>query len=142
MRHQDVRNPNEVHNQRLTPVERFCKRVADSTGAPIALAIVILAQFVWIIVGQATGRDPFPFIFLLTISNVIQLTLLFVISVAQRQSSEHAETRAELDHEWIGGLLHNQEFQQEILLRIADRLGADTADIRGRIEALNQSVAT
>ena len=138
MRHQDIRNPNEVHNERLTPVERFCKRIADSTGAPVALAIVILAQFVWIIVGQVTGRDPFPFIFLLTISNVIQLTLLFVISVAQRQAGEHAETRAELDHEWIGGLLRNQESEEELLFRIADRIGAETADIRGRLETTTQ----
>ena len=142
MRHQDIQNPNEVHNQRLSPVERFCKRIADSTGAPIALAIVILAQFVWIIVGQATGKDPFPFIFLLTISNVIQLTLLFVISVAQRQASEHAETRAELDHQWIGGLLRNHEFEEDLLLRIAARLGADTSDIRRQMDAANQPAAT
>ena len=134
MRHQQLRNANDVHNERLSPVERFCKRIADSTGAPIALALVIVAQFVWIIVGQITGRDPFPFIFLLTISNVIQLTLLFVISVAQRQASQHAETRAELDHESIGCLLHHQELQEELLLRIAAKVNADTADLQGRLE--------
>lgn len=137
MRHQNIRNPNDVHNERLTPVERFCKRVADSTGAPIALAIVIVAQFVWIVVGQFTGRDPFPFIFLLTISNVIQLTLLFVISVAQRQAGQHAETRAELDHEWIGSLLHHQELQEALLCRIAAKVGAETADVQTRLETLS-----
>ena len=136
MRHRNIRNPNEVHNERLSPVERFCKHVADSTGAPIALAIVIIAQLVWIAVGQFTGRDPFPFIFLLTISNVIQLTLLFVISVAQRQASQHAETRAELDHEWIGSLLHHQELQEEMLCRIAAKVGVETNDLQRRMEAL------
>jgi low affinity Fe/Cu permease len=131
-----LRNPNEAHNERLSATERFCKVVADSTGAPIALAIVIIAQFVWIAVGQVTGRDPFPFIFLLTISNVIQLTLLFVISVAQRQSSQHAEMRAELDHQWIGFLLEHQEIQEELLLRIAAKAGANTADLQGRLDAL------
>lgn len=133
MHHTAVRNPNEVHNDNLTPVERFCKRVADSTGAPFALAAVIVIQLVWIAVGQVTGRDPFPFVFLLTVSNVIQLTLLFVISVAQRQSSQHAETRAELDHEWIGALLHNQEIQQELLFRIAAKVNASTDDICARL---------
>lgn len=121
---QAIRNPNDVHYERLSPVERFCKRVADSTGAPIALAAVIVVQLVWLAVGQMTGRDPYPFVFLLTVSNVIQLTLLFVISVAQRQAGEHAETRAELDHEWIGMLLTNQAVQQALLVRMADRLGA------------------
>ena len=131
-----LRNPNEAHEERLSPVERFCKRVSDSTGAPIALAIVIVAQLIWIAIGQVTGRDPFPFIFLLTISNVIQLTLLFVISVAQRQSSQHAEMRAELDHEWIGYLLEHQELQEQLLLRIAAKANVDTADLQGRIDAL------
>jgi uncharacterized membrane protein len=135
MRTTAVLNPNDVHNDSLTPVERFCKRVADSTGAPIALAAVIIVQLVWIGLGQVTGRDPFPFVFLLTVSNVIQLTLLFVISIAQRQSSQHAETRAELDHEWIGALLHNQEMQQELLFRIAAKANAETDDIRARLNA-------
>jgi uncharacterized membrane protein len=136
MRHPRVRNPNTVNDEQMTPVERFCKRVSDSTGAPIALAAVIVIQFIWIIVGQFTGRDPYPFIFLLTVSNVIQLTLLFVISVAQRQSSQHDEARAELDHEWIGLLLHHNELQEELLLRIAAKVNVDTADLQPRLDAL------
>lgn len=136
MLHRRVRNPNEVHNERLTPVERFCKKVADSTGAPIALAAVIIVQLVWLVVGQITHSDPYPFVFLLTVSNVIQLTLLFVISVAQRQSSEHAETRAELDHEWIGLLLQHNEAQEELLLRIAAGVKVDTSDLQPRLSAL------
>lgn len=136
MRKHRLRNANEAHNESLSPVERFCKRIADSTGAPIALAVVIVAQFVWIIVGQATGRDPFPFIFLLTISNVIQLTLLFVISVAQRQSGQHAEMRAEVDHDSIGHLLEHQDLQTELLLRVAAKAGVDTADVQASLDAL------
>lgn len=136
MRHRRVRNPNEVHNERLSPVERFCKRVSDSTGAPIALAAVIVVQIVWLIVGEVTRTDPYPFVFLLTISNVIQLTLLFVISVAQRQSGQHAEARAELDHEWIALILHHNELQEELLLRIAAKVGAESADLRTRADAL------
>ena len=128
-----IRNPNEVHNERLTPIERFCKKVADSTGAPIALASVIVIQLVWITIGQVTGKDPFPYIFLLTASNVVQLTLLFVLAVAQRQSSEHAETRAELDHEWIGMLLQNQAALEQLSLRIASQVGADTQDLQQRL---------
>lgn len=136
MEHPLVRNPNEVHQEHLSPIERFCKRIADSTGAPVALALVIVAQLVWILMGQITGRDPYPFVFLLTISNVIQLTLLFVISVAQRQSGEHAETRAELDHEWIGTLLHHQELQEQMLERIAASTNASVSDLQQQLAAL------
>jgi len=136
MPHRRVRNPNEVHNERLTPIEHFCKKVADSTGAPIALAAVIVVQLVWLVVGQITHSDPYPFVFLLTVSNVIQLTLLFVISVAQRQSGEHAETRAELDHEWIGLLLHHNEAQEELLLRIAAAANVDASDLKANLSTL------
>jgi uncharacterized membrane protein len=136
MHHRRVQNPNEVHNERLSPVEHFCKRVSDSTGAPIALAAVIVVQIVWLVVGEVTRTDPYPFVFLLTVSNVIQLTLLFVISVAQRQSSQHAEARAELDHEWISLILHHNEAQEELLLRIAAKVGAETNDLRTQVEAL------
>ncbi|MDQ6767933.1 MAG: DUF1003 domain-containing protein [Candidatus Eremiobacteraeota bacterium] len=136
MTHRRIRNPNDAHNERLTPVERFCKQVADSTGAPIALFAVIVVQLVWLVAGQFTGRDPYPFVFLLTVSNVIQLTLLFVISVAQRQSSQHAETRAELDHEWIGLLLTHQELQEELLSRIAAKLDIQASDVITKVEAL------
>ena len=124
-----IRNPNEVHRERLSPIERFCKQIADSTGAPIALATVIVVQIVWILIGQITGKDPFPYVFLLTVSNVIQLTLLFVISVAQRQSSQHAEVRAELDHEWIRLLLRNQGKIETLCTTIATRVGQKTQDV-------------
>lgn len=137
MDHPLVRNANDVHNERLSPIERFCKRIADSTGAPIALALVIVAQLVWIGIGQFSHKDPYPFVFLLTISNVIQLTLLFVISVAQRQSGEHAEIRAELDHEWIGALLRHQELQEQLLLRIAEGAQMPTDDVRQQLAGLH-----
>jgi len=90
-------------------------------------------QLVWLVVGQITRSDPYPFVFLLTVSNVIQLTLLFVISVAQRQSSQHAETRSELDHQWIGLLLQHNEAQEELLLRIATAVDVDASDLQARL---------
>lgn len=63
------------------------------TGAPAALVAAIVLQFVWIGIGLATNWDPYPFVFLLTCSNVIQLILIFVIAVAQRQLSLHDELK-------------------------------------------------
>ena len=69
----------------VSPTEHICRRIAAMTGAPAALVAAIVLQFVWIGIGPATHWDPCPFVFLLTCSNVIQLILIFVIAVAQRQ---------------------------------------------------------
>ncbi|GAC1464346.1 MAG: hypothetical protein PVSMB8_16870 [Vulcanimicrobiaceae bacterium] len=139
--HPAIMDVNAEHNARLTPVERFCKRIADATGSPTALFAAIIIQFAWVAVGQLSHWDPYPFAFLLTVSNIIQLILIFVIAVAQRQSSEHAELRAESDHDSIARLLHHQEVQEAILMRIALKTQADVADLKSAVDRLMQSAA-
>ena len=134
--HPLVRDVNAEHRERLDPIERACKRIADWTGAPLALFLAIVVQFVWIVVGITTHLDPFPFAFLLTVSNILQLILIFVIAVAQKQSSQHAELRAECDHDWISRLLHHQEVQEELLVRLAEQTQLDIADIKAAIDRL------
>src|SRR5438270_3934099 len=96
--HPLVDDVNRMHRDQLTRAEKICKNISDATGAPLALLAVIVVQFIWVIVGTITRDDPYPFAFLLTVSNILQLILIFVISVAQRQSGEHNEMRAEADH--------------------------------------------
>jgi uncharacterized membrane protein len=103
--HPDLHNANDVHAQQLSRTERFCKRIAESTGAPITLVAVIILQIVWIVVGTATKMDPFPYIFMLTVSNVIQLVLIVVLAVAGRQQSLHDSIRAEEDHHALSLIL-------------------------------------
>lgn len=134
--HPLVGNVNELQADRLSATERFCRRIADATGAPAALLLAILVQFAWLIVGTVTHWDPFPFVFLLTCSNVIQLILIFVIAVAQRQQTMHDEIRAEADHATISRLLYHQEFQDKMLLRLAERSGVDVSDLRPMLESL------
>jgi uncharacterized membrane protein len=134
--HPQVRDVNAEHQQRLTPIEHACKRIADWTGAPLALFLAIVIQLSWVAAGMLTKWDPYPFAFLLTVSNILQLILIFVIAVAQKQSSQHAELRAECDHEWISRLLHHQEVQEELLVRIAEQTQIDIADIKAAINRL------
>jgi len=134
--HPLVHDVNAEHAESLSPVERICKRIADSTGAPIALALAIIVQIVWIPIGIITKLDPYPFAFLLTCSNVLQLILIFILAVGARQSSAHAELRAEHDHSSISRLLYHQEVQENVLLSIASKIECDVADIKARIEQL------
>jgi uncharacterized membrane protein len=134
--HPLVKNANDMQQERLSATERFCRRIADLTGAPAALMLAIVLQTAWLIVGSITRWDPFPFVFLLTCSNVIQLILIFVIAVAQRQQTMHDEMRAEADHEAISRLLYHQEYQEKVLLRIAERTGLDVTELRPALESL------
>ncbi|MEO9264050.1 MAG: DUF1003 domain-containing protein [Candidatus Baltobacteraceae bacterium] len=134
--HPLVGDPNEAHKNELSPVERLCKRISDATGSPVALLLAVVVQFAWIGVGSIMHWDPFPFAFLLTCSNVLQLVLIFVIAVAQRQSSEYAELRAEMDHDHISRLLYHQQVQEQLLLRLAEKIDANVNDLRGSIATL------
>ena len=134
--HPLVHDVNEEHSNSLSPVERFCKQVADWTGAPLALGLAILLQAIWIPVGLLTKFDPFPFTFLLTCSNVLQLILIFILAVGQRQSSAHAELRAEHDHDAISRLLYHQELQERILMQIATKTEANVEDLKASVAQL------
>ncbi len=134
--HPLVHDLNREHIESLSPVERFCKRIADSTGSPLALGLAIGAQAVWIPVGILTKLDPYPFAFLLTCSNVIQLILIFVLAVGQRQIGAHAELRAEHDHDSISRLLYHQEVQERILLAVAAKIEVDVEDMAQMVRQL------
>ncbi|HEY2475225.1 MAG TPA: DUF1003 domain-containing protein [Candidatus Cybelea sp.] len=127
--HPLVDDVNLEHQEKLSETERVCRRIADATGAPIALLLAIIIQIVWIAVGAATHWDPFPFVFLLTVSNVLQLILIFVIAVAQKQQSQHDELRAEADHDAISRLLYHQELQEKLLFGLAKNAGLDVSGL-------------
>jgi uncharacterized membrane protein len=137
--HPQVRDVNEEHEENLTAIEKACKGIADATGAPLALFLAIIFQVIWIVVGTLTHLDAYPFVFLLTVSNVIQLILIFIIAVAQKQSSQHAELRAEADHEHISRLLHHQEVQEELLIRLATETKIDVEDVKKAIAQLEKA---
>ena len=134
--HPLVGDVNAMHNERLTPIERLRKRIADATGAPAALMLAIGVQVVWVGTGIFWRWDPFPFVFLLTVSNIIQLVLIFIIAVAQRQQSQHDEVRADEDHDSISRLLYHQQLQDQILLRLAERSGVDVKDLAPTVQTL------
>ena len=134
--HPLVHDVNQEHADNLSSVERFCKKVADWTGAPLALGLAIALQAIWIPVGLWTKFDPFPFTFLLTCSNVLQLILIFILAVGQRQSSAHAELRAEHDHDSISRLLYHQELQERILIQIAGRVECDVEELKTMVAQL------
>lgn len=128
--HPALRNPNDVHAESLSVTERFCQKVGAATGAPLTLVAVIVFQLIWIVVGVATKMDPYPFVFLLTVSNVIQLVLIVVLAVAGKQQASHDQIRAEEDHAALSRVLYHAEAQEQLLLKMAEKAGIDTEDIQ------------
>ena len=137
--HPLVDDVNAIQAKKLSATEKICRRIADATGAPIALLLAIVVQILWLAVGALTHWDPFPFVFLLTCSNVLQLILIFVIAVAQKQQTMHDELRAEADHDSISRLLYHQQAQDELLIRLAEKAGIDVSDIKQTVTALRTS---
>lgn len=134
--HPLVGDVNVAHREELSRVERLCKRISDATGAPLALLLAVVVQLAWVVVGTITRWDSYPFAFLLTCSNILQLILIFVISVAQRQSTQYAELRAEMDHDHISRLLYHQQVQEALLLRLAEKTETDVTDLRASVATL------
>lgn len=127
---------NRIHALALSQTERFCRRISDSTGAPATLVAVILFQLIWIVVGQVTKMDPFPYIFMLTVSNVIQLVLIVVLAVAGKQQAAHSEIRAEEDHASLSRMLYHQQTQEAMLLDLAAHAGIDTHEYERAVNEL------
>jgi len=73
---------------------------------------------------------------LLTCSNVLQLILIFVLAVGQRQSARHAELRAEHDHDSLSRLLYHQEVQESLLLAIASRIDVNVEKTAAMVSQL------
>ena len=134
--HPLVHHSGREHLESLSRVELACKKIAALTGSPAALGLAVLVQFVWIPVGILTHLDPYPFAFLLTCSNIIQLILIFVLAVGQRQAAAHAELRAEHDHDSISRLLYHQELQEQILIALARKLDIEVQHIEELVEQL------
>jgi uncharacterized membrane protein len=134
--HPLVHNSNREHLESLSRVELACKKVSALTGSPTALGLAILVQAIWIPVGIFTHLDPYPFAFLLTCSNIIQLILIFVLAVGQRQAAAHAEMRAEHDHDSISRLLYHQELQEQVLIALARKLEIEVHHIEELVEQL------
>ena len=135
-RHPLVHDVNQEHREALSLTERACKKISDFTGAPLALGFAITVQAIWIPVGLLTKLDPYPFALLLTCSNVIQLILIFVLAVGQRQSVRHAEMRAEHDHDCLSRLLYHQEVQEQVLLALARKTGVEVQNIEAMVKLL------
>jgi len=95
------RNVNEIHKEQN--VSSFNQKLAVTFtkyfGSVQAFYILVVWMFIWIALATSGiwlfGKDPYPFQFLLFLSNLVQLWALPVIMVGQNTLSKHQEIQAE-----------------------------------------------
>lgn len=136
-KHPLVKNANDVHHNDMSKVEKMCAWVCDAIGSAAALGIIVIIQVLWVCIGQSTKLDPYPYVFMLTVSNVIQLILIFILAVGQRQSVERAAIRTQTDHDAISRIMHHQDLQEKMLLQILNHHDINSDEVKSMIELLN-----
>lgn len=115
-----IDNANEVHEQSLTPLDRFAIKITDKVGSMGFFLLIFTWTVLWcgynILASQVISLhwksfDPFPaFVAYLLMSNVIQILLMPLIMVGQNLQGRHADTRAELDFQI------NKKAEQEVVV--------------------------
>ena len=133
-KHKLIKNPNVVHKERLSSLERAALSITKHVGT-MGFFLVILGWtgfwLSWNTLAPRTARfDPFPaFVLWLFISNMIQIFLMPLIMVGQNLQGRDAEGRAEADYEVnvraeeeIETILKHLENQNELMLLILKKL--------------------
>ncbi len=73
---------------------RFAAWLTTRAGTMTAFYAAVIFQAAWMAAGQIFGFDPYPYLFLLFLSSLAQLLLMFVIMVGQRVLGQAAEKRS------------------------------------------------
>ena len=129
-----IRNVNEIHQEHLSPSERFAIWITTQVGTMGFFAIIFFWTLIWLTwntLGPSAARfDPVPgFVLWLFISNTIQIFLMPLIMVGQNLDARHSEARAEADFEVkrkaereVESILMHLENQNQLILHILERL--------------------
>jgi len=97
------RPPEDVnlkHKSRFNLHDKVAVTITTAIGSMYALYFFIIFVFGWMLWQSVSPKpfDPFPYIFMIFISNIVQLLLLPLIMVGQNIQAKHAQLRAEEDY--------------------------------------------
>lgn len=133
-RNRNVININKEHDESLTRLEHVAIFISSHVGTPSFFFAIITWTVVWLLWNTFAPVnlrfDPVPAcVAWLFISNMIQISLMPMIMVAQNLQSRHAEKRAERAFEVdqrteqvAEAILQHLEYQTSILLSIEEQL--------------------
>lgn len=134
--HKAVLNPNVIHHQQLSRLERLAVWITAHVGTMGFFFIIFCWTVLWLTWNVLAPKellfDPFPaFVLWLFISNMLQIFLMPLIMIGQNLQGRHAEARAEADYEVntkaeqeIETILLHLETQNKLMLEILKKLEA------------------
>ena len=143
-----LRNVHKERLQSLKPLERLAVWTTAKVGTMGFFLLILGWTLLWLgwdaLAPKSLQFDPpMAFVFWLFISNVIQILLMPLIMVGQNIQGSYAEARAEHDLEVnvkaeqeIELVLEHLEYQNDLLIRMTRRLGADFNEVLGASAAL------
>ena len=114
-------------------------KITDAISTITTLKIVLIVIFFWLIFGQLTKIDPYPYLFSSTFTNYsgFVLTIVILISTkslekfqteAAKRDKEHQEQHYKLqgiEERLVNHMNKTQGAQNEMLLKIAKKLDID-----------------
>ena len=111
--------PPKVADQHVGFNGRLAAAITRSVGTMWAVYIAFAIQVTWMALATLGiwkfKLDPYPFAFLLFISNIVQLLLMFVIMVGQQVLGAAADKRAVTTYQDAEAILHECLQMQEHL---------------------------
>ncbi len=92
------KNVNQLHKSNLGLNDKIAVNITTAVGTMYAVYFFVFAVAGWMLWQTyltQTPFDPYPFAFLLFLSNIVPLLLMPLIIVGQNIQNRHAEIRAE-----------------------------------------------
>jgi uncharacterized membrane protein len=112
--------PPKVADQHIGFNGRVGSTITRSVGTMWAVYIALFIQVTWMALATIgvweLKKDPYPFAFLLFLSNIVQLLLMFVIMVGQRVLGAASDKRAVVTYQDAEAILHECLQMQDHLL--------------------------
>lgn len=121
LRHRVARNLNEVEASRLTPADRAADLIAEFGGSWKFILAFFVFLNLWIVLNSwlllNKGFDPFPYLLLSTVLNMLAAFQAPIIMMSQNRQSSKDRLRANLDYQLN---LKNELLLSEIIHRLDD----------------------
>lgn len=119
LRHRVARNVNEIEAARMTFADRAADLVAEFGGSWKFIIAGIVFLDVWILVNiwlfANKGFDPYPFLFLTLVLNLVQALQAPIIMMSQNRQAEKDRLRSDLDYQLN---LKNEILLSDIIQRL------------------------
>lgn len=119
--------------------DNIITKIIDAISTITALKIVFLIVIIWLVLGELTKLDPYPFLFSSTVTNYsgFILTIIILISTktleshqkeAEQRDKEHQEQHFKMqgmEERLVKQINTSEDMQNELILKIAKKLDID-----------------